>query len=839
MSRLYLKYIVVSLFALLFFSKVVPAQRQLPPLPMDPCIQKGTLGSGVTYYMVTDPSVKGYADIAIVQRDEPLSASKRDGLYPEFLSRMSVAPATDGYLSDADGSTIYRFENIPFYKPEVLDSTLLYTFGLVAQSKAQQAVIVSGDIDAPELKKKMDIFSMLVPRMLVKENHMPDYVWEPSPAPVVQFYPCGRPMVSISYSCSRIPFRFMNTAQALVTDLFGLEFQVLLGHRLERNFREAGIPYGEISFTSARSGDYGGDELYTVHMSVAPEQLHDAMRVMSQTVAEIDTFGIKPEEFVDSKKVLMPLIHKKAAILPAPRHYVSKCISNFLYGANLAPYSETVRLFSRKNVPDSTETRLFNRFADALLEQLSNLKLEYTGAPDSLDRDQELFYYNLSYLYGSVVNTGNEYSWRGGDTLGLNVTCPRIKIKSEKREPVSGGTMWTMSNGMRVIYKQVPGNKIFHYALELNGGLAQIDGLKEGEGGYIGDILSLYDAGGLPAWRFREVMEVNGIGMDTKVDINCMSIQGAVPSENFVLLLKSLLDLANNGKPNIAEFDNYCRSQALKIQPVSSELRLRMVPGFAYTDCKKIEALSPETLKKAQKFYGERFARMNDGVLIISGDLDAGVVKRMICRYLGGFKVLKGTTPRRPVEFTPRAGTVTFTENGPERGLFVLMDAEYPLTADNFYTARVAAAVLEDALVRHLAHYGFNCRVSLTQRAQPQERFGVEIDCMPLPLESLPAQVTEVSAERALSAVRAAIKSAASASVQERDLNHWKAKLEEEMSNYMGSAEGFVKTLLARYAVNKDLTTRYKESIAGINADKVKAFLGAMSAGGRVEYVVE
>ena len=468
-------YLVLSLWALLFFSRIVPAQPpQLPPLPVDSRIQRGTLGSGVTYYMVTDPSVKGYADIAIVQRDEPLSAAKREGLESAFFSRMAIAPGPEGFLTDVDGSTVYRFNRVPFYRPEVLDSTLLYSFSLVAKSKAQQAVIVSGDIDAPELKKKMDIFSMLVPRMLVKENHRPDYVWEPSPAPSVQFYPGDRARVSVAYFGARTPFSLMNTAQAVVTDLLGAEFQVLLRHRLERDLREAGIPYTDMRFQVLRSEDYGGDERYSVSIQVARDQLHAAMRVLSSTLAQMDAFGVKTDEFMEAKQVLMPRIHEKAASAPEPGELVSRCIAHFLYGANLAPYSETVRLFSRKNLPDSTETRLFNNFSSALLEQLSNLNLEYTQAPDTLDKDDELFYYNLSYLYGSVIDSGNDYSWQGSDTLGFNVTCPKVKIKSEKKESVSGGTLWTFTNGMRVVYKEVPGNRIFHYALQLNGGLAPV-----------------------------------------------------------------------------------------------------------------------------------------------------------------------------------------------------------------------------------------------------------------------------------------------------------------------------------------------------------------------------
>ena len=268
LCRPYIQFLLLG--ALLLFPTIVPAQT-LPSLPKDSRIQRGSLACGVRYYMVTNPSAKGYAHIAVIQRDTPLSDASREQLDPAFLSRMGVAPGEEGYVSDVDGSTVYHFRDVPFYRPEVVDSMLLYSFARVALSKAEQAVVVSGDIDPVELKKKIDIFSMLVPKMLVKENHRPDYVWEPSPAPSVQFRDGREAMVSVTYSCSRIPFPFMNTAQALVTDLFAQELRILLWHRLERALREAGIAYGDIGFTTLRSEDYGGDERYTVRVTVAPD----------------------------------------------------------------------------------------------------------------------------------------------------------------------------------------------------------------------------------------------------------------------------------------------------------------------------------------------------------------------------------------------------------------------------------------------------------------------------------------------------------------------------------------------------------------------------------------
>lgn len=833
-----LKYLLVSVSALLFISRTVPAQPALAPLPADSRIQKGTLGSGVTYYMVTNPSAKGYAHIAIVQRDEPLSSDKRDGLDAAFLSRMGIRPGPEGFLSDRDGSTIYNFNDVPFYRPEVLDSTLLYTFARVAESKAQQAVIVSGDIDAPELKKKMDIFSMLVPRMLVKENHWPDYVWEPSLAPFVLSHPSERSEVAVTYAGPRIPFTLMNTAQAIVTDLFGLEFQILLRHRLERNLRDAGLPYGEIGFRSLRSADYGGDERYTVYVTTDPGLLDPVMQVISSTVGEMESFGVTEEEFADAKQVLLPWLRTRARTAPAAEIYVNRCIANFLYGAHLAPYSETLHYFARKNVADSTEAHLFNRFSKALLGQLENLTLEYAGAPDTLDKDESLFYYNLAYLYGSVARTGKQYRWNSADSLGLEVNCPRVRIKSEKPEPISGGVLWTFSNGMRVIFKPVRGSGMFHYALQLNGGLATIPGLKEGEGGYIGDLLSLYDAGGLPAPHFRDLLQASGISLQAEVNLHSMAIQGDAPSDKLGLLVKSLLDLSCNRNLNRSEFLAYSRREALTPSNVSDELSRHLLPGYVYASLRSPSVLSQETQMKADAYFTERFARMNDGVLILSGDLDQDKLKKLLCRYLGGFRVQRGGVSRPVVEYRPLSGTTTYTEKGEDEGVFVLMDAALGMNPDHFYTAQVAVQALESALSASLIPHGFNVSVRPHYTFQPQERFQLEIQCRPLPLEGLPASVKETSPESALTAVRSTIRHCAVTPVADKDLNAWKQKLEVEMKAALADPSGVVTTVLARYAANKDMTSRYSEAISGITAQKVRSFLETLSGGGRIEWIV-
>ena len=811
--------------AFLIFSRTVPAQT-LPSLPVDGKIQKGTLRCGVAYYMVKNDEVKGFADIAVVRRGEAPSRTAVEGLETKYLSRNGIGPRPGGYFLDNDGSTVLHLDRVPVYDANVLDSTLLVTFSQVAASRAPEAVIVSGDIDPVEVKKKMDIFSMMVPQHFVGNSSGPDYVWEPSvmPSIVLQNLPMGdRGVVRVAYASPRTPQEQMNTAQALVMGILSREFRTIAVRRIERNLRDGGIPYGRLDFHYLNSTETGGDEEYAVEVQTDREHLEAAMKIVSGTLAGLDGFGVPVEEFTDAKKVMMAEMLPRGAVPLTNRQYVDRCVSHFLYGANLAPYSEETRLFARKNLPDSTETRLFNQFATSLLSQLSNLTLEYRANLDSLDEDNALFQYNLAYLYGSTFKESKDYSWQR-DTSGLEVDCPRIRLKETKSEPVSGGVLWTFSNGMRVVYKQVTGSRTFHYSLLLGGGLSGVNGLTEGEGGYFGDMLSLYDAGGLSASDFRDHLAVNGIRMDTQAALTYTSIYGQAPSSKLPTLLKALLALANGRTVNRGEFDICLRNSKWAQEPVDNRLYAMLYPGFNYSPKKYVTGLNPGTQAKAAQFYESLFSRMNDGMLIIVGDVDEAAARRTLLRYLGGFHTQRSAAPRKSVRYQPRAGVVTHREAGSRKGVYVRLDTEYPLSGINYATAEVAVEVLRRNVVEALEGTGMSVEITTGFHSYPQERLWMFLSC---------------EGGTDLDAVRKGIGKAASSTVSAKDLNAFKAMALAGMNRELAEPETIVTALVARYGIGKDLVTHYKESVDGVTATRVKEMLSALAAGSTAEIVIE
>lgn len=818
---------IVFCLVFLTFSRTVPAQN-LPALPMDAKIQKGTLRCGITYYMVKSDEARGFADFALVRRGEAPTREVCEGLDSRYLSRQGIGPRPGGYFQDRDGSTVLHLDRVPVYDGNVLDSTLLVVFAQAAASRSDEAVIVSGDIDPVEFKKKMDIFSMLVPQHFVESSRGPDYVWEPSVMPSVVYTPTATGdlgTVRVAYASPRTQQDQMNTAQALVMGILSREFRTIALHRTGRNLRDAGVPYGKLEFHYLNSTETGGDEEYAVEVQTDRDHLESAMKIISGTLAGLDEFGVPEDEFVDAKKVMMAEMIRRGSAPLANRQYVDRCIAHFLYGANLAPYSEETRLFARKNVADSTETRLFNQFSTSLLSQLSNLTLEYRARLDSLDEDDALFQYNLAYLYGSTFRDSRDYAWQR-DTAGLEVTCPKVKIKETKAEPVSGGTLWTFSNGIRVTYRQVPGLGSFDYALLLGGGLSEISPLAEGEGGYIGELLSLYDAGGLSAPDFRDHLAVNGIGITADVALTYTSIHGSAPSSKLPTLLKALLALANNRTVNRGEFDIFQRNAAWTHPSPEDALYAQMYTGFSYAPRKYPSALSPATLAKAAQFYESRFSRVNDGMLVIVGDLDEATVKKALLRYLGGFRTQRGTQARKSVRYQPRGGVASRTVSGEEKGVYVRLDTEYPLTGVNYLLAGAAAEALRRSLVEALDGSGLSVDVTCGFHSYPQERLWMYVAC------------EGADAAQALPAVQKGIQSAKKA-VSPQDLAAYKAMVLADLGRTLSEPETVVGAVVARYGIGKDLFTHYKENVNGMTAARLSEMLSALSGGSRAQIVVE
>ena len=129
---------------------IMPAQN-LPVLPADPAVRTGVLPNGTSYYVVSNPTVKGLADFALVQKTgtsniQDPSASRAVSVaqgslgalqrclaptLQSYVTSHGSLPGPDGFVRVSDNSTLFHFRDVVLDRPSTVDSTLLVLMSVI------------------------------------------------------------------------------------------------------------------------------------------------------------------------------------------------------------------------------------------------------------------------------------------------------------------------------------------------------------------------------------------------------------------------------------------------------------------------------------------------------------------------------------------------------------------------------------------------------------------------------------------------------------------------------------------------------------------------------------
>ena len=385
--RRFFTYVLCSV--LLGFSINMPAQN-LPALQKDATITKGELANGISYYLVTNTTMKGVADFALVRKGMTDTLAARSELTSlphfnktiphEFLSRKGIGCRPEGYISYLDDATLFRFDDVPMFDVAAADTTLLMLFDIIATQPRPHAVIVSGDIKPAEIIEKMKVFSLMVPSR-VTSYQAPEYKWEPSDGIGWSFEPSDVASVEVDFRSQRTPAAQMNTIQPFISKLFSMELAELVKDRLMASLISRNIPVRNMEVNSVGSAETSGDEHFIIRLVMPEDQLIPATMALSSTIAELGSKGVGKDEYRTFREsVLGTLIQPQTN-----DEMVRQCVSNYLTGSDLALSSTKVKYFSTRNMPIDTEVSLFNNYTSALLGDDDNATVRWTGSPDEYD----------------------------------------------------------------------------------------------------------------------------------------------------------------------------------------------------------------------------------------------------------------------------------------------------------------------------------------------------------------------------------------------------------------------------------------------------------------------
>ena len=853
----------------------------LPTLPPDSKIKAGTLGNGISYYIVANSQGTGKVDIALVQKVGRLDEDKENAGETVVRARSSINelphfiehtpfrfmygkyiwPGSDGYVKVSDNATVYKFSNLSNAAGrEMVDSTLLMVFDIIGKdydvmrevyTPENQAIIVAGDVDVQAILGKMNILSMLVIDKKGSVRHR-KYEWSSTDSPEYVSMPVvdkSLASISIDYRLPRLSIENMSTVLPLVSSRYFSELSVLLKKRVSRALRQEGVPVAYIDFNYKGSASSSGDEHYTITIATDRNNLVAATAVVAGVLAELDVNGAAMGEYYDAANEVITSIRRSSLYGDvANGDYVEICTSAFLYGASLASPKTNLDFFINRNIDNEASLSLFNNFVSAILDRSVNLRLicsaDDAGAIEDTIKNTFFESWNNKAVDVPYINHIISHN----DTIGFRPQRFRGKIKSVATEPVSGGKLISFTNGIKVIYKKIASSgNMLYYSWLLKSGYSQIPELNNGGGAWLSDMFRLYNVAGMTSERFQDMLSANGITIDADVSVADCFIRGSAPSNRLTLLLKAISGLANDRSVDTKAFDYYIKCERLrhKYSIGLEENKAAVLDSILtlenkFSEYKRNACLDKNIQVNAEKFYSQAFSKMNNGVLIITGNIDEAVVKKALPQYVAGFKVGRGSNYRSRIHNKNIAGRATVKKYGKKPSVSIALSAALNQTSENYMASVIAASALKDAVAKAAVIYGWTLDSEWHFSMFPEETFNVDFYLTRASSNGLPASMMPSdSSEMVLVAVRKAISKLGSGGIDSNYLAAGKAEISGLFTKWKNDPAIMRSLIELRYAYGKDLITGFDFRLKSVSTEMVNNIIKALSEGSAAEYIVK
>ena len=573
---------------LLFFghSAAYSQANSLPNLTPDPAIEKGQLPNGLTYYFATNKYAVNEASYALVQKkdaaiqERQLQSTARQSFdcirygkvtLADFLGRHGILPSGKGYIRCAKGSVVYTFENVSSARGEyIVDTVLLSIFNLAqaasvqGQPSSSQAIVIVGDFDRQEMLSRMKLLCLINPYVSGQVQY-PEYKWEKSETTSSINERRGAiSRVAVKWRSPRVPEKYMETVFPVVSDKLSGEFEMLLHNRLDASFAGKDVWF---DFRHYGSADGLGDETVSLTLHCPGSEREDVKNILETELDRLYTYGVVDEEYTSVRDAYRHIWRVRAGNLQPNSLYLERCASSFLYGSSLANDSERMARVYR-NLPDSTQTRLFNNYLKGMLKQSSKVDAALSAASPIMPRSKV------------------------AEILASHEVPVVFKAPKNKEEYLTGGTIWTFSNGVNVIYKEMPTDGLCHFAYAARGGRQWAEAK------------NLKSIKGIDESSLDNYLASAGLDLNAEITPTDVRFKGTVPSDSIESLFPVLA--AISGK---AENEKVFGANTYKLLVVVGDLPSEKVRKML---CRHMASLRPSAKWRAAKPVMDEVAELMD-----------------------------------------------------------------------------------------------------------------------------------------------------------------------------------------------------------------------------------
>jgi len=778
-------------------------------------IRTGTLSNGVTYYLASNSGKKGFADFALVLRDvanfgplrktlaEPQSFS---ALEPkDYFASKSVKYAPYGFIQRVEDAAVVRFNDVPVFDRKVSDCTLLMLFELMKTSPSAQAIIVCGDIDLQNSVEQLQILAMSVPavpgqrkNVLIGKEEIPD------PISIEQSGSLAR--ITLNYTAPALSSEQKKGNLPVVSRSLASQLGFVLEKRIRDSFGREGIPFAGINTTIKDSFNTSGQECYSVSVSTSLQEGACAKALVEEAAASLATSGAGQTEFLEAKSRLRnKMLSEAGKTLIENKEYMQRCISAYMFGSILTSSGDICKYFDGRNLPLETELEIFNKYCSAMLSPFGKAQASEDFLEEAVDQ-----------------------------TL-IAPKTRKLRIESSMKDAVTGGEIWTLSNGLKVIYKKVQSQGFVNYCFAVKGGMLSVPGLQKGESAFVNDILQLYDNGGIRP----------------RADVSQLRIEGFETTSNFEDFLISFANYAKERKHSEIDFEYFKSCESLRIKEwnkqnasIRDAMQDYISPKSQISSLRAIDNLTSSLPSRVEKMLYSSFSRAEDAVFVVVGDISSENLKDLILKYAGvlgsGHKAVNrdlAVNDYLPGWHSCSAAPQDHSIGSSQSSVNFLTKFPASFSMKNILAFQVACEILELKMGEAMASSDYFLGFDPVFFVNSPERISLFVSCSPCDVNGLPDSARHTGIYSVQGIIRQVMTTVSTHPLGKSDFDLAKSLVSCKLQTLSGDPSYLVWASCVKELEGKNILSGYQSHLESLSLEDVQEMLSMFDGAVKVEYI--
>lgn len=697
-----------------------------------------------------------------------------------------------------------------------------------------QAVFVVGDIDPAKVETQIKSIFATIPKPLKGEKrnyYKPKMV---KGTEVVMGTDPEYDKTTVSISFQRVPLlaKYRKTSVPYIESYLDESVSALLLQRLQSGIVKQNLPISNVQIRRGKFMDMANLETFEISFETLPGAVYSALSFMSGEINRIARSGFNYQEFRNRRDIhykQLETVYDNRFSQPNTL-FMERVQDNYLRGYSLASIEMHFEIMKEILFSDQLRLEQLNKYATALLGQKEGVviscrmpKVDGIEAL-SVERIQNTFLNSLakSDYMASVDATVTWPKYISGDRQATIVT--------EVEDHAAGSTVFSLSNGVRAIFKRVEGSgdTISFKAVSKGGLSVERSSYARDLILYISDIANLSAIGGLPRSTWEKLYAYNNLSLEVSINDYMEQMYGYTAVESLEKFFHLINMSFTQRQDDYNSFDIYRKgksSEALyrKLSPKKvfedsvryyNASNKRYLPAYSQTYAEQMDYY------RIQSIIKKRLENPADFLFVFVGNAPVEQMREYIVKYLGSLPTTHDTEDWFVTPNYPAKGVVErrFLHQMMIPKSYVDVTISYGMT--NTQRNRAMCGLLEEYLREMYAN-------GAIRELSPQSSVNTSIELYPEEIMICRSEFETDSAgvQEILDIMASKLKGVVYNGISEEEFSRVKKKFQKEVVSAMERNGYWIDKFVDNYLLGKDMHSGYLAEIAGITSKDFQQFI--------------